>query len=290
MSTSSTPANETSNGEQMPPVIPSEPATNLNKSGEFLFELQTVQSSAVRILIEALKEILTDGNIEIDESGLKIMTMDPSHTVLVHLKLEHNKFEKYYCAGPLTIGVSMLCLFKLIKTMNNNDTLSLYIETSDPNRLGIRIENGEKNSRTTYKLNLMDLPQEKIEIPPAVFESVLTMPSNDFQKICRDMHNIADDMEIKSVGNQLIYSCKGDYATQETIIGETHSGMTFIQNCNPEEVVQGIFALKHLVLFTKCTNLCNSIELYLKNDYPLIIKYNVASLGNVKLCLAPKSI
>ena len=62
--------------------------------GEYLFELQTVQSSAVRILIEALKEILTDGNIEIDETGLKIMTMDPSHTVLVHLKLEHNRFEK----------------------------------------------------------------------------------------------------------------------------------------------------------------------------------------------------
>jgi len=268
--------------------ITNENITNENITNEYIFELKTVQSSAFRTLIEALKEILTDANIEIDSSGIKIMTMDPSHTVLVHLKLDANKFEKYTCVNKITIGVSMLCLFKLIKTMNNNDTLSLYIESDDPNRLGIRIENGEKNSRTKYKLNLMDLPYEKIDIPPATFESVLTMPSNDFQKICRDMHNIADNMEIKSVGNQLIFCCKGDYATQETIIGETHTGMSFIQNCNPEEVVQGLFALKHLVLFTKCTNLCNSIELYLKNDYPLIIKYNVASLGNVKLCLAPK--
>lgn len=270
--------------EEQPETAVGESVENPNK-----FELKTVQSSVVRILVEALKEILTDGNIEIDPTGIKIMTMDPSHTVLVHLKLEHSKFEKYYCESKMTIGVSMLCLFKLIKTMNNNDTLSWFIERDDPNRLGIIIENGEKNSRTIYKLNLMDLPEERIEIPPAVFESVLTMPANDFQKICRDMHNIADNMEIKSVGNQLIFSCKGDYATQETIIGETHSGMTFLQNCNPQEVVQGIFALKHLVLFTKCTNLCNSIELYLKNDYPLIIKYNCGSLGGVKLCLAPKS-
>jgi len=260
-------------------------------NSDYIFELKTVQSSAFRILIEALKEILTDANIEIESSGIKIMTMDPSHTVLVHLKLDANKFEKFSKLNDskLTIGISMLCLFKLIKTMNNNDTLSLYIEKDDPNRLGIRIENGEKNSLTKYKLNLMDLPEEKIDIPPASFESVLTMPSNDFQKICRDMHNIADNMEIKSVGNQLMFSCRGDYAVQETTLGETISGMSFIQNSNPEEVVQGIFALKHLVLFTKCTNLCNSIELYLKNDYPLIIKYNVASLGNVKLCLAPKS-
>ena len=258
-------------------------------TSEYLFELKTVQSSAFRVLVEALKEILTDANIELDEQGLKIMAMDPTHTVLVHLKLDSNKFEKYFCASKLTIGVSMLCLFKLIKTMNNNDTLSLYIEKDDTNRLGIRIENGEKNSVTKYKLNLMDLPEEKIDIPPASFESVLTMPSNDFQKSCRDMAQIADNMEIKSVGNQLIFSCKGDFATQDTIIGETHTGMSFIQNSNPEEVVQGIFALKHLVLFTKCTNLCQQIELYLKNDYPLIIKYQVASLGSVKLCLAPKA-
>lgn len=267
--------------------VSNEETTQVNS--EYLFELKTVQSSAFRVLVEALKEILTDANIELDENGLKIMAMDPTHTVLVHLKLDSNKFEKYYCANKLTVGVSMLCLFKLIKTMNNNDTLSLYIEKDDTNRLGIRIENGEKNSVTKYKLNLMDLPEEKIDIPPASFESVLTMPSNDFQKSCRDMAQIADNMEIKSVGNQLIFSCKGEFATQDTIIGETHTGMSFIQNSNPEEVVQGVFALKHLVLFTKCTNLCQQIELYLKNDYPLIIKYQVASLGNVKLCLAPKA-
>ena len=29
------------------------------------------------------------------------------------------------------------------------------------------------------------------------------------------------------------------------------------------------------------------VELYIDNDLPLIIKYNVASLGTIKLCLAP---
>ena len=102
------------------------------------------------------------------------------------------------------------------------------------------------------------------------------------------MHNLADDIEIKSVDQQIMFSCKGDFASQDTCIGEANSGMAFIKNQNPDEIVQGIFALKHLVLFSKCTNLCNSIEMYLKNDYPLIIKYTVASLGDIKLCLAPK--
>ena len=251
-------------------------------------EIKTVQSAAFRVLTEALKEILTDANFEIDATGIKVMAMDSSHTVLVHLKLSADNFEHYYCESKKILGINMLNFFKLIKTMGNSDTLSLYLERTNESVLGIRIENSEKNTTTNYNLNLMDLHEENISIPPAIFDSVITMPSVDFQKICRDMHNLADNLEIKSTEKQLIFSCKGHFASQETSIGETNSGLSFVKNENPGEIVQGIFALKHLVLFSKCTNLCNSIELYLKNDYPLILKYSVASLGDIKLCLAPK--
>ena len=41
----------------------------------YVLDVQTVQAAAFRILIEALKEILTDANIEIDKTGLKIIVM-----------------------------------------------------------------------------------------------------------------------------------------------------------------------------------------------------------------------
>ena len=257
-------------------------------SENYSLEIKTVQSAAFRVLTEALKEILTDANFEIDSTGIKVMAMDSSHTVLVHLKLNASNFEHYYCESKRILGINMLNFFKLIKTMGNSDTLSLFLERDNESVLGIKIENSEKNTTTKYTLNLMDLHEENIQIPPAHFDSVITMPSVDFQKICRDMHNLADNLEIKCIESQLIFSCKGHFASQETSIGQTNSGLTFVKNENPDDIVQGIFALKHLVLFSKCTNLCNSIELYLKNDYPLILKYSVASLGDIKLCLAPK--
>lgn len=254
----------------------------------YILEVKTVQSSAFRVLIEALKEILTDANFEFDETGIKVMAMDSSHTVLVHLKLKSENFEYYKInREKIVIGINMINFFKLIKTMGNNDTLSLCIEEDNESVLGIKLENCEKNSITKYSLNLMDLHEENIHCPPAEFESVIQMPSVDFQKICRDMHNLGDNIEIQSLDNQLIFRCNGDFASQETIIG-ANGALKFIENQNPDEIVQGVFALKHLVLFSKCTNLCASIELYLKNDYPLIIEYMVASLGEIKLCLAPK--
>ena len=63
--------------------------------------------------------------------------------------------------------------------------------------------------------------------------------------------------------------------------------MQFIQKQNPDDIIQGEFSLKNLIYFIKCTNLCNQIEIYLNNNKPLIVKYNVASLGEIRLCLAP---
>ena len=191
-------------------------------SDNYSLEIKTVQSAAFRVLTEALKEILTDANFEIDSTGIKVMAMDSSHTVLSSfLKLNADNFEHYHCDSKKILGINMLNFFKLIKTMGNSDTLSLYLERDNESVLGIKIENSEKNTTTTYTLNLMDLHEENIQIPPAKFDSVITMPSVDFQKICRDTHNLAELLEIKSTENQLIFSCKGHFAYQETSIGET---------------------------------------------------------------------
>ena len=214
--------------------------------------------------------------------------MDSSHTVLVHLRLNSENLEKYVCKKNIVLGINLLNFYKLTKILGNNDTLKLTVLETNLSILNITIENSEKNTITNFKLNLMDLHQENIEVPPPKFESVINMPSMDFQKICRDMYNLSDDLEIKSIGTQLIFSCKGQFAEQETCIGTSSNGLNYIQNEDEIKIIQGIYALKYLVLFSKCTNLCNSVELYLKNDFPLIIKYNIASLGEIKLCLAPK--
>ena len=91
----------------------------------------------------------------------------------------------------------------------------------------------------------------------------------------------------KSVGNELIFKCKGPFATCEIIRSESDGITEFIKNPDKSQIIQGEFSLKNLGYFIKCTNLCNSIEMFLENDLPLVVKYSVASLGEIKLCLAP---
>jgi proliferating cell nuclear antigen len=268
---------------------------NLSTSKNIL-TIQTVQIAPFRTLMAALKDILLETNINFSKEGIKIINMDKSHTILAHLSLHASKFEVYDCKmDKIIIGVNMFHLFKLINTIDNDDTLTIYIEEADytdgiVQYLGLKFENGNIKQHKIQKLRLIEPDQEELDLPDVKFSSVLNLPSVDFQKIVRDLSCISDKIEIKSIatneGAELIFKVVGGFATAEIRRAESDGSMEFIQKQETSKIIQGEFSLKNLGYFIKCTNLCNQIEMYLENDMPLVVKYNVASLGEIKLALA----
>ena len=109
--------------------------------------IQTIQIAPFRTLMTALKDILLETNIIFQSDGIKIINMDKSHTILVHLFLAANNFEVYNCKlDKIVIGVNMFHLFKLINTIDNDDILTMYIENNDysdgiVHNLGLKFEN-----------------------------------------------------------------------------------------------------------------------------------------------------
>ena len=245
----------------------------------------------------ALKDILLETNITFTPEGIKIINMDKSHTILAHLSLHADKFETYDCKlDKIIIGVNMLHLFKLINTIDNDDTLTIYIEESDymdgvVQYLGLKFENGDIKQQKFQKLRLIEPEHEELVVPEVMFSSVLNLPAADFQKTIRDLSCISDKIEIRSVvgseGAELIFRCSGGFAQAEVRRAESDGSMQYIKTQDKSKIIQGEFSLKNLGYFIKCTNLCNTIEMYLENNMPLVVKYNVASLGEIKLCLAP---
>ena len=265
---------------------------NASTDGNVL-TIKTVQIAPFRTLMTALKDILLETNISFQPDGIRIINMDKSHTILVHLYLAASNFEFYECKKEkIIIGVNMFHLFKLINSIDNDDTLTIYIENSDyydgiDSHLALKFENGDIKQCKTQKLKLIEPEQDELEVPDVKFSSIINLPSADFQKIIRDLSCISDKLEIKSVGNELIFKCHGQFASAEIHRAESDGSMGFIVKQDSSKVIQGEFSLKNLGYFIKCTNLCSQIEIYLENDLPLIVKYDVASLGSIRLALVP---
>jgi proliferating cell nuclear antigen len=248
--------------------------------------LKSIQGGAIRTLFEVLKEVLHDVLLKFDETGVSLVQMDSTKNILVSMKLRAEDFEEYFCVGTSEVGLNLMSLFKLLKITGSHDTVSMYLLRNQDDELGITIHNPDKNSVTEFMLNLLIVPKDAIVIPDTEFDSVLTMPSVYFQRLCRDADNIADSVVIKTEGNTLSLSCRGDFARQATVIGQTEEGMAISTSTKP---VQARFNLKHLIRFCKASSLCNTLEMYMKQyPYPLILRYNVAGLGELNFALCPE--
>jgi proliferating cell nuclear antigen len=211
--------------------------------------------------------------------------------ILVYMRLDADKFEVYkynYHKKKLSLGIDIGNLLKCLKCMSHFDTMTWLVDDEDINKLIVILESAERKEKKTFKLNLMDIEEETYDITPIQFPYSITLPSQDFHKYCKDMAASTDKIEIKATSNKLFFSGKGEIGNIEFEVGETNGGLSIVSTTNnTNEIVQGLFELKFLLIFTKCTNLCNQVTMFLKNDYPIIITYQIAALGEIKLVLSP---
>jgi proliferating cell nuclear antigen len=240
--------------------------------------LVTIQASAFKSTFEVLKDILNDVNIYFRPQGMYIVTLDTARTSLIDMFLAADNFEEYHCEQEEIIaGINISNTFKLLKTITNNDVLTIEINSKE--YMDFEITSEAKKTSTKFQLKLLDINESRIEVPDVTMTSVTILPSADFQRLCRDMSNIGTDIEITRVGNELRLRCEGDFANQETSI-----------EC-PEESpeITGLYSLRYLNIFTKATSMCSSLQIMQEEGNRfLILKYNVANLGDLKFYLATK--
>jgi len=223
--------------------------------------------------------------------GVVLKEVNKTGKILVYMRLDADKFEVYkynYHKKKLSLGIDIGNLLKCLKCMSHFDTMTWLVDDEDINKLIVILESAERKEKKTFKLNLMDIEEETYDISPIQFPYSITLPSQDFHKYCKDMAGSTEKIEIKATSNKLIFSGKGEIGNIEFEVGETNGGLSIVSTTNnTNEIVQGLFELKFLLIFTKCTNLCNQVTIFIKNDYPIIITYQIAALGEIKLVLSP---
>jgi len=157
--------------------------------------LVTIQASAFKSTFEVLKDILNDVNIYFKPDGMYIVTLDTARTSLIDIYLAADNFEEYSCdQEEIIAGINISNTFKLLKTITNNDVLTIEINSKE--YMNMEISSEAKKSHTKFELKLLDINESRIEVPEIEMTTITTLASTDFQRLCRDMSNIGTDIEI----------------------------------------------------------------------------------------------
>ena len=274
-----------------------------------MLELRTGKSHIIRILLECIKYIINEANIvfspdsstqhqNCEKDSITLSISDRSESVVVFIELKGNEFEHYFCDNKLVVGVNILELFKVIKTVENDDIITIHMENNNSNYLFITTENPKTGQISNTSIQTIDKETEALQIPEMEFDLHMVIPSQRFQKICKDFLGFKiEQIEISVSETHISFNSAGynecsrnvtascieqtDDTDNET---EESNGIVF---SNHNTKYKGKFILKYFEHFIKATPLSEKVTIYFKKDTALMIRYNVVDVGDMSFILFP---
>merc|ERR1711870_78506 len=196
----------------------------------------------------------------------------------------------FKCDRPTSLGMNVDSLGKILKMCGQNDSLKLRWQ-NDADLVSFQCESGEDDRIADFDLKLMQIESEHMEVPEQRYKVVAKLPSAEFQKICRDLKEFGETMQIQANKDGIRFSVQGDVGTGNVVLKPRESEKPEDRvSLTVHESVTATFALRYLVTFAKAAPLCSTVELGLGPDSPLSVKYALenADNGYMQFYLAPK--
>lgn len=254
-----------------------------------MFEARLEKADVLKKTMDALKDLIKEAVWDVSAQGLSLQSMDSSHVSLVQVTLRTEGFETFRCDKNLALGVNMDTMNKLMKCASNDDSITLKSEDNgDLLTMIFESKNGEKTSE--FEMKLMDLDIEQLGIPEQEYSCTIKMPSSEFMRVCKDLSNIGESVNVTVVKGGVNFSAKGDIGNAKIHVAES-SNVDNEKDAVTVEVSEPVnltFALRYLNFFTKATPLSSQVILSLSPEVPLVVEYDIEDIGHVKYFLAPK--
>merc|ERR1711957_938340 len=181
-------------------------------------------------------------------------------------------------------------LAKILKMCGPSDSLKIQWK-GGADTVGFQCESGADDRIADFDLKLMQIEREHMEIPEQQYKVVAKLPSAEFQKICRDLKEFGETMQIQASKEGIKFSVQGDIGAGNVMLKPREADKPEDKvSLTVHEPVTATFALRYLVTFSKAAPLSGVVELGLGPDAPLLVKYALESAdnGHMQFYLAPK--
>jgi proliferating cell nuclear antigen len=230
-----------------------------------------------RRIIDSFQHFITEGNFFCLEDSITLQAMDTSHVSLVSMCLR--EFGSYSCQEPFYMGVHISNLCKILKCMDPEDTLTLGGDPDTP-ELSIEFESSKRVAQ--FRLHLMEIEAEQMDIPEMDYDCVLVMASAEFKRIITDLQAFGETMIFSATTDGFLFQVKGDTGKANILLKAPEQ-----YTCEVDTIAE--FSNRHLTYFAKASGLSPNVTLKMSANAPLVVEYTFDE-GHVRFYLSPKMI
>ncbi len=238
-----------------------------------------------KYVISAIAKVVSETSMRVDESGVRIKTMDEAKVVLVDFFIPAEAFEKYEVEGEVEFGINMDDLAKVMRRAQKEDVLSIEVGESTYSIIyeGIGVRK--------FTLPQLDVAVESLpDVSGITFEVKVEMTSDAYREMVKDLEPIADTVTFIAEPSNFRVEAMSDLGEAEVIIPED-SGVLLSYEVNPEEgdsPPKSSYGVEHLAYISTASQVATSTTLEFSNEKPLKVTFDLGKGGSLVYLVAPR--
>lgn len=266
---------------------------DLPASDDYIFEATTCSPGPIEKAFGVLNMLLDEMTLKINTDGIVIEFQESSHVGMTQMTLKAASFDRFFCAQPIDVSVSVDNFCDFIQGARNaNAILTIGVLRNNPNK-SLRIEvfdmkNGshESNDLPTFHHDSnggVDIC--KFSISP-LKSNVVVMDSSDLKDIIKKLSGSkGEDITIGISSDKITFSSSGEAGTKSDT--RKPSGPVRLKYVKD---VSYRYPMRFMKGFSKAFSVNEKVNIYIGPDQPLMLCYRIWTFGELWFALANRNV
>jgi proliferating cell nuclear antigen len=230
----------------------------------------------LKSLTRAMVALVSESKFHFQDKGLHSRAVDPANVAMVIVDVPKESFEAYKTDEEKIVGVDVNRVYDISKSIKSGELVELKLEDE---ALKVRFGSVE------YSVALIDPSaiRKEPKIPSLDLPAKIVLDASEFRKAITAADKISDHVVFRANSTGFYIEAEGDIDRITFHLSEAE-----LIEFNRAEA-RSMFSIEYLKEFIKTASAGDVLTIYLGNNYPVRLLFNVAD-GKVKVeyILAPR--
>jgi proliferating cell nuclear antigen PCNA len=246
-----------------------------------IFHAKTNEGYIIKILIELLQQVIKTACFELNHKGIFLRMMDSQRKILVDIELDANHFNIFEIKEPMYVGLNLMHLYRMLKSIKKKDSLVLRIDSDNASQLQLIVHPQDNNRMTKSFIQIQNIQNITVDLPMA-YDHPVIISSNEYQRALKDMNSINQNIQVQLRKHSFYLSSVAENVFSRTVqFGELDDETDMLYD---EQ-----FEMEQFIRILKVAGLSKILHVYGSKDLPLRIKAQVGQLGKISIYMKSKN-
>ena len=242
-----------------------------------------IKADNLKEFIGTVGSLVDEAKLNVNEDGMQIKAVDPSHVAMIEANLIKSAFDSYE-ADVAEMGIDV-DKFKTVLTVAGKEDMVSLEKDDKLNRLVVNIGN---LTRAMPLLDTSGMPDPKV--PSLDLPAFVSVSVEEISQGLKASKSVSDHIALSTTKDSFRLICEGDNQNRVDLI----LGKEQLEKLVSPEETTSLFSLEYFALMVNSLPPDRILHINLGTDLPVKVDADLAiedltgAQGNVKFLLAPR--